>query len=363
MSTDVRRPVEAWARRWWRGRGGVGGAVLRVLTLPLEWLFRLGAGLRNQAYGLGLLPSVRLPVSVISVGNLAVGGTGKTPVAAWIVDALEALGHRPAVVSRGYGEDELRLHRRWHPAVPVHADPRRVAAARRAVEGGATAVVMDDGFQHRRLERDLDVVLLSVEHPLPLRLLPRGPYRESLGALRRADLVVLTRKTAGEEAVEAWEALVRDAAPEVPVARLRFQATGWLTLEGEAAEPPGGVAVAVAGLAGPETFVAMVGDRAAPPAHVMVFPDHHDYGAADAEEIARRAGGGTVVTTEKDAVKLVEHGHRLPDVRVLRLAPVFEEGEALVREAVARVASRHDGAAPRGQGPDREASSSREREP
>lgn len=337
MSLGVRGPLEAWVRRWWRGRAGPAGHVLRLLTLPLELLFRTGVAVRGRGYDLGILPTVRLPVPVISVGNLAVGGTGKTPLAAWIVEVLGELGHRPAVVSRGYGEDELRLHRRWNSAVPVHADPRRVDAGRRAVEGGATAAVLDDGFQHRRLARDLDLVLLSAEHPLPVRLLPRGPYREPLGALRRADLVILTRKTADEAAVEAWRALVRQAAPDTPVVRVRFQATGWLTLEGGHATPPDRPALAVAGVAGPETFVAMVRERAGPPSAVLLFPDHHEYGSRDVEEIARRAEGGTVVTTEKDAVKLCAHGHRLGDVRVLRIAPVFEEGEALLREAVERV--------------------------
>lgn len=336
MSSGARRPAEAWLRRWWQGRAGAAGHLLRVVTIPLELLFRLGVAVRSRGYETGVLPTARLPVPVISVGNLAVGGTGKTPVAAWIVEALLRREHRPAVVSRGYGEDELRLHRRWHPAVPVHADARRVDAARRAVDGGATILVLDDGFQHRRLARDLDVVLLSAEHPLPVRLLPRGPYREPLSALRRADLVVLTRKTAEGDTVEAWEALVRRAAPGTPVARLRFQPTGWLTLEGEATDPPEEVALAVAGVASPEAFVAMVRERVGPPARVLVFPDHHDYELHDVEEIVREAAGGTVVTTEKDAVKLCEHGPRLPGVRVLRLVPVFEEGEALLREAVER---------------------------
>ena len=350
MSLPLRRRTERWIRRWWRGRAGLAGALLGLLTFPLELLFRVGAGLRGRGYDRGILPTVRLPVPVISVGNLAVGGTGKTPLAAWIVEVLEGLGHRPAVVARGYGEDELRLHRRWNPAVPVHADPRRAEAGRRAVEGGATAVVLDDGFQHRHLRRDLDLVLLSVEHPLPVRVLPRGPYREPLQALRRADVVVLTRKTAGDDRVAEWIERIREAAPAPALVRLRFRPAGWLTLRGEPAEPPSHPTLAVAAVASPETFLDLVRDRAGEPRDVLLFPDHHDYDRADVDEIARRAGDGVVVTTEKDAVKLAEHGPRLGEVRVLRIAPDFEEGEGRMREAIERVAGAgadgDDGTAP-----------------
>lgn len=342
MTPDARLPLESWVRRWWQERAGVPGRLVSLLVLPLELLFRAGVALRSLGYDLGILPTARLPVPVISVGNLAVGGTGKTPLAAWIAEALDTLGHRPAVVARGYGEDELRLHRRWNRAVPVHADPHRTRAGRRAVEAGATTLILDDGFQHRKLERDLDLVLLSAEHPLPVRLLPRGPYREPLRALRRADLVVLTRKTADDAAVEAWRERIRDAAPETRLVRIRFRPAGWLTLEGEAADPPPRPAVAVAAVANPETFLSLVRERVGPPDVILVFPDHHDYDRDDVDEIARRAGGGSVVTTEKDAVKLAEHGSRLGDVRVLRIAPVFEEAEELLREALENVGRRPD---------------------
>lgn len=342
MTPGPRRPLESWVRRWWHGEATVPGHLMRLLTLPLELLFRAGVALRSRGYDLGALPTTRLPVPVVSVGNLAVGGTGKTPLAAWIAEALEVLEHRPAVVARGYGHDELRLHRRWNPAIPVHADPHRTRAGRRALEGGATMLVLDDGFQHRHLERDLDLVLLSAEHPLPVRLLPRGPYREPLRAIRRADLVVLTRKTADDAMVEAWQERIRGAAPETRLIRLRFRPAGWLTLQGEGTDPPLRPALAVAAVANPETFLDLVRQGVGPPDGVLVFPDHHDYDRDDVEEIARRADGGTVVTTEKDAVKLAEHRSRLGDVRVLRIAPVFEEGEGLLREALEEVGRRPD---------------------
>ena len=110
----------------------------------------------------------------------------------------------PALLLSGYGTDEVLLHRSWNPSVPVLADPDRVAGARRAVRDGASTVVVDDGFQHRRLARDLDIVLLSVEDPFPGGVLPVGPYREPAESLARAHAIVLTRRGASIEAAREW---------------------------------------------------------------------------------------------------------------------------------------------------------------
>ncbi|HZD03916.1 MAG TPA: tetraacyldisaccharide 4'-kinase, partial [Longimicrobiales bacterium] len=116
----MRIAPERIVRRWWAGEGGLGGGVARTLTAPSEWLYRLGTGLRNRAFDAGWLRTHRTPGPVVSVGNLVVGGTGKTPVSAWLGTALERAGCRPALVARGYGVDELALHRRWNPSIPVH---------------------------------------------------------------------------------------------------------------------------------------------------------------------------------------------------------------------------------------------------
>lgn len=313
--------------RWWEGSRGLPGRILSVLTVPLELLFRLGVAMRNAAYDLGVLPFDRAPIPVISVGNLAVGGTGKTPVAGWMVGQLVESGAVPALVSRGYGPDELELHRRWHPEVHVSAAPRRAHAVREASKAGAEIVVLDDAFQHRRLGRDLDVVLVAAEHPFPPRLLPRGPFREPFRALRRADLVVVTRRVAGEGEANRLEAVVRETAPGIPVARARLAPRDWTDLDGSPEAAPGGSLLAVASVARPGDFARMVRDEVGAEVELMALPDHHEYTSGDVDELARRAGDRTVVTTEKDAVKLAAFRDRLGRTRVLRLEVVFERGQ------------------------------------
>ena len=328
----MRNGLHGAARAAWAGDGHGSARAFRAATAPLEVLYRGAVGLRNRAFDRGLRRERRAPVPVVSVGNLAVGGTGKTPLTAWVVDVLLDQGRRPAVVARGYGEDELALHRMWHPRVPVHADPDRHAAAEEAAREGADCVVLDDGFQHRRLARDLDVVLLAAEHRFPGPLLPRGRYREPATSLRRGHVVVLTRKTAGASEVDALAACVARVAPGLPVARARLAPRAWRGLRGEAASAPRGDVLAVSAVAGPETFHRLVADAAGGTVEPMPFPDHHAYGPSDVEAIRRRAAGRPVAVTEKDAVKLEGWGEALGDVRVLALAVDVEEGEALLRE-------------------------------
>ncbi len=329
--------VEAWVRRWWRGEAGVAGRLATLGAWPLGLAYRAGVGVRNRLFDLGVLRARRGALPVVSVGNVTVGGTGKTPMAAWLVRQLREAGCRPALVARGYGRDELLLHARWNPRAPVIAGPDRFAGVQRAARQGCDVVVLDDGFQHRRLARTADVVLVAAETMIPGRTLPVGPYREPLSALARADLVVVTRKSAPEaRAVEVAERLCA-ARPELVVARVALSPAGWRDLEGAPATPPTGPVLVAAAVAEPESVRATV--RAALAARVepgqpvplpelVGFPDHHEFTAADAERLARAAGGRTLVVTEKDAVKLVELEQRLAcEVRVLALEPRFEEGQ------------------------------------
>lgn len=330
----MRPSGEALLHEAWAGGGGLPGAALRVLTTPMEWLMRGGVALRNRAFGKGWLASERGPLPVISVGNLAVGGTGKTPVTGWVVAALRDAGRHPAVVARGYGADELALHRRWHPDVPVVAAPRRIEGVRQAALGGAEIVILDDGFQHRGLRRDLDVVLISAEHPRPVRLLPRGPYREDLGALERADRLLVTRRTASPDVADRWVREIRARHPGLPVHRVLLRPGGWRTLRDTPAEPPEGEALAVTSIAGPAEFGAMARSASGHPVELVAFPDHHEYRADEVAALARLAGRRPIVTTEKDAVKLAAFPGLLGDVRVLALEVVVEEDEAGLRKAL-----------------------------
>lgn len=335
----MREHVEALVRRWWRGDLGAAGVALSLVTAPVEWAYAAEVRRRDRRF----LASGGARVdglSVVSVGNLVVGGTGKTPVAAWMIRVLADAGARPALLSRGYGGDEIRLHQRWNPEAAVEADPDRLAAAHRARRQGADVAVLDDGFQHRRLARAVDVVLLAAEDPFPGRMLPRGPYRESADALERADAVIVTRKTASSEAASALADTIARRYPTATVGVLGLLRGSWLTLEGRPAEPPEGAILAVAGIARPEAFRRQVAEATATDPELVAFPDHYGYTAVEAGGLRRRAGKRTLVTTEKDAVKLERYANELGDVRVLGIRLAWESGETEVRNLVAALAPR-----------------------
>ncbi len=291
---------------------------------------------RNLLYDWRVLRAREAPIRVVSIGNLAVGGTGKTPVSAWLIRELVRAGWSPAVLSRGYGADEALLHRRWNPQVPVIIDANRWRGACQARGQGRDVVVLDDGFQHRRLKRDLDIVLLSPAQRLPPRLLPRGPYREPLRALRRSDFVLVTAKGEHERAsAMALAAEVRRMPGVPPVELFALRIGAWENLAGEPAPPPLGPPLVVCSIAEPTTLLRAVEDRAGDEAELMAFPDHHSYTEADVGKISERAGSRWVATTEKDAVKLAGFAELLPDARVLPLVPVA--GERLFERLIDRL--------------------------
>lgn len=282
-----------------------------MLLLPAEAVFRAAAELRGRAYAAGWLPAESAGIPVISVGNLAVGGTGKTPFSAWLAARCRAQGAKPAIALRGYGGDEPALHRELNPGIPVFVAQRRSEAAHAAAAAGCNVVVVDDGFQHRRLHRDLDIVLfaagsLAGNH----RLLPRGPWREPLAAAARADLLVVTRK-AGRSAVAAVESLRQrfSGAGRPHILECEIRPVALTPLAGSRAEsvPLGDLrdreVLAVAGIADPAALFADL-ERAGAKVQPRIFPDHHRYTAAEARALAAAAGGRWVVTTGKDAVKL-----------------------------------------------------------
>ncbi|HZS59356.1 MAG TPA: tetraacyldisaccharide 4'-kinase [Gemmatimonadaceae bacterium] len=276
----------------------------RFALAPAALVYRAGASIRSRRI------QVQVPaLPTISVGNLTVGGTGKTPIAAWIVGELQSLGAKPAVILRGYsGGDEVEVHRHLNPGVPVIANPDRLAGAREAKARGADVAVLDDAFQHRRIARVSDIVLLSADawdgDVGRIRLLPAGPWREPLSALRRASAVIVTRKAADESRVDAVTRTV--ASYDLPTAVAHLTLGNLRTLAGEekALDTLRDTAVlAIAGIGDSEAFFAQlraVGARVTPRA----FRDHHAFTRADADQLARAAAGAPVVCTLKDAVKL-----------------------------------------------------------
>ncbi len=297
----------AIVNRIWFGEGALARAGRAVLWLPAR-IFAAGVGTRNRLFDRGVLPVHRGPIPAISVGNITVGGTGKTPVAAWLAGELARRGARPAVVLRGYGADEPAVHARLNPEVPVVVDVDRVAGVRRAAALGADVAVLDDAFQHRRAARTADVVLVSAERGLGrARLLPAGPFREPTAALRRASLVVVTRKTATPGQAGAVLEAAR-AASGREGAILGLQPDSLVALAGGEVHPLTAVAgrrvMLITGVGEPGLVAAQL-TAAGASVTLRAFPDHHaftDQELAAAGEAANRAD--FAVCTLKDAVKI-----------------------------------------------------------
>lgn len=297
--------------RWvWYAKGPA-AAVARLLLLVPAALFRAAVLVRNAAYDAGVLRSARLPAPSVGVGNLAVGGAGKTPVARFLAVELARRGCRVGVLLRGYGDDEVREHREALPDAVVVADADRRRGAAEAVRQGADVLVLDDCLQRRDVSPDLMVAVVAAEtSDAPPWPLPAGPWREGLGALRRADAVVVTCKS--EPFARATE-LAAALAPrvrrrtglvaELVPAHLAPLAGGDRRAAREGLD--GRRVVALCGIGNPEAFAAQL--RALGPAQVdlVAFDDHHAYAPDDVAAARRRAGAdGLVVTTGKDAVKL-----------------------------------------------------------
>jgi tetraacyldisaccharide 4'-kinase len=282
----------------------------------------------------------RVDVPVISVGNVGVGGAGKTPFAAWLAGRLRAWGRKPGIALRGYGYDEVLLHRELNPGVWVAKGARRVDAARELVASRCDVVVLDDAFQHRRLARDLDIVLVAVEawDPSP-RLLPRGPWREDVTALTRADAIVLPRKPAAPARAGPAAAEVARIAPGKPIAICHLAPVKLTPLHGGVARKlttlRGRDVLAVAALAQPGPFFDALRDAGAQ-VEEDASPDHHPFTAADAARIQARAEGRTIVMTHKDAVKLRDLLPASTEALFLEQAVRMEAGGDLLDTALRR---------------------------
>jgi len=298
--------------RIWRGDDAFARAA-RVALLPAAGAYRAAAAARGWMYDRSLFKVHKSSIPVVSIGNLSVGGTGKTPFTAWVASELARRGARPAVVLRGYGGDEPLVHARLNPAIPVIIESRRAAGIAHAAQIGATVAVLDDAFQHRAAERETDIVLIAAEQwQRRLHMLPAGPWREPLSAINRASLVVITQKTADASRIREVRDAAKRAAPAVPQAVVRFSLS---ELRSEAIDgdrktlPLSALAnrpvVAIAGVADPDAFFEQL-TRAGSIVTRFSFPDHHHYSAVDIEHVLATVGAGDamVVCTLKDAVKL-----------------------------------------------------------
>ena len=295
-------------------------ATARGALAALAAPYALATAARNWLYDRRILPVQAAPVPVISVGNLTLGGTGKTPLVAWICRQLIASGLRPAVVSRGYAarkgdtSDEAAELAILLPGVPHVADRDRVSGAATAARLGVHVVVLDDGFQHRRLHRNLDVVAIDASDPFGCgHLFPRGLLRERVCGLARADAVVLTRATGVDPdrraAIRNEVNCARGGRPVVWL-ETEHRPTATRTATGGAAALDSLCnrrVAAFCGIGNPAAFRRTLVEAGVELAGFRSFADHHAYGPADLESLttwAEALGATEVLTTLKDLVKL-----------------------------------------------------------
>ena len=304
---------------------GVGPTLLRGALAIASPFYAAAMMARNRCFNVGVLKEHRLSRRVISVGNLTAGGTGKTPIVRWLADHLRARGWQPAVLLRGYEKrgatfsDEERLLQDYLIGMAVIANPNRLDGAREALDKrpGTDVILLDDGFQHRRVARDVDLVLINAAEPFGFgHVHPRGLLREPLRGLRRATAVILTRCDAVDANQLDWiERVVRSIEAKIPIFRTVHDMPGFRragTLANLTVDEPldwikGRPFFSFSGIGSPKTFhdqLVRAGGRAV---GSRLFPDHYEYAAADLAALLRdasAAGAEVLLTTEKDWVKV-----------------------------------------------------------
>ena len=318
---------------------------MRGMLAVLACLYRVVIAWRNCIYDLGWRRAKRVAVPVICVGNITAGGTGKTPMVVWVCRYLQQRGRKVVVLTRGYkrkgaaDNDETKMLRRLLPDVPMVIDAKRVRGAQLSVDRHqADAIVLDDGFQHRRLARDMDIVTIDCTCPFGYGyLLPRGLLREPIDGLRRAGAVVLTHTNqVGQDKLFAIVQRVRQiAASKTVIAYSRHEPIGLYDVD-EKDTPLENLrqrrVVAFCGVGNPQAFVETVRQLGATVVAMRFFDDHHHYQKCDwaaLSDLARAKEAEMLITTEKDWVKL-RHTDGAKDIRALhwlRIKAALNEGE------------------------------------
>ena len=322
-----------------------------LLSIPYGWAVRA----RTSLYAKGLQHPLRLPCPVISVGNITVGGTGKTPLVMALAKELKAKGIPVAILSRGYkgrkgsgpivsdgkrlflspGEsgDEPYLMGKTLEGIPVLIGRNRFANGRMALERfGVRGLLLDDGYQHLGLHRNLDILLIDAQIGFgDAHLLPRGILREPLSHLRRADLFLLT-KAESPEACFPLEAILRKIHPSAPVFHSHYEALGLVGPEGheeQMSTVKGMKVLALSAIGNPAYFSSLLKKHGLEVVRELSFPDHHPYSSRDLLLIENEGKGvDRVVTTQKDMVKLKDLQIRLRSLRALSIeVRIWEEGE------------------------------------
>jgi tetraacyldisaccharide 4'-kinase len=341
---------------WLEEREQSGWRAAGLLPLvPAAWLYAAGARMHRALYAPGRMRKTKLPIRVLAVGNLVVGGTGKTPTAAWLASALRQRGHRVALASRGYGRskcrqnpvliasdgrylksrveiagDEPMLLAAHAPGVPVLVGNDRAHVGLRAIAVfGTEVLVLDDGFHHHRLQRDVDWVTVDGHFGFGNRwVLPRGPLREPIAALRHADAIgVVDGPLAAED-----EALIARLAPDAIRYAARREPVSVRALGGGAEASPetlNGAAVGLlSALARPASLRNTLEQLGAKIIAERCFRDHHRYRRQDLRDLHREAP--LWITSEKDALKIMPEWTGRADLRVLSIRLKIEQPDSLL---------------------------------
>ena len=316
----------------------------KFLVSAGERVYRAGLWGIRQGYNRRFLKKHRLPASVISVGNLTWGGTGKTPLVIFLARAFQKKGRKVAVLTRGYGGDEQQVMAQRLQEVPIFVGADRVAGGLRAVrEAGADLLILDDGYQQWRLEKDVEILAVDAARPFGNgHLIPRGILREPPESAARADLIVLKTVGCTREQVEQAQEQVRACSPETPVFLMDYRPAALWSWPDEQPVPAsrlkGRKVCTLAAIGLPTGFESLVGRMGAQIAIRYRFRDHHVCTAGEMLKVfirCRRHGVQTFVTTAKDAVRLPR---LLPDaagpdlkgmeIVVLEIEPTFEPHES-----------------------------------
>jgi tetraacyldisaccharide 4'-kinase len=347
-------------------------SVLIEATLyPFAVLYAGVMKVRNIAYARGWLPSYHVDVPVLSVGNITAGGTGKTPLTELLVRSLLAKGVRVGIISRGYrgsgrgiervepsegaqgalkyGDEPTWLAQRF-PSVPVYVGTNKIEVCRKLLSDvKVDLIIADDAFQHRRLHREIDIVVIDASEPgWHYRSLPVGRLREGFQSLGRAQAVFLSKVNLAEakqlEVLRKRIRSVRNAiGSTMPVFEMRYMITSFTQFDGQSVaceSVKGDRVLLVSGIGRPETFLRLV--REATGAQIvdhLVYADHHPYGPTDLARIEARASAlkaTRIIVTEKDAVKLVGWMPKVPVV-MSRLEAVLDGEVEEFYEAVRRL--------------------------
>ena len=337
-------------------KGGALAGITRFFLLILSWVYGLGLGLRRLFYHLRIFKPGILPVKVASVGNITTGGTGKTPLVEYIARLLQDYGERPAILSRGYKGSSTNLNQSWSdeaeilrqnlPQVPFIIDEDRNRGGRRALdEYDASFLILDDGFQHWRLARNLEIVVVDALEPFGYGyLLPRGLLREPISALSRAELVVISRcDLVPQEKVASIRRRIRAISPGLPVIETRHRPIEFCDLKKRKCPVEWVKERGVFGFCGignARAFLLTLKKLKARVLGFRRFGDHHRYSPEELASLADEAktlGAEALVTTQKDRANFPENVEVSLPILWLKIALEIISGKGTLEAKLAQL--------------------------